>query len=424
MDGLESLDPAARIVGPSSDFSRIPYHLYTDPAVFDLEQERIFRGPTWSYLGFENEVREPGDYITGYVGTTPYVLTRDKDGALHAFVNRCAHRGVAVVRNLRGNARNFTCIYHQWCYALNGDLIGVPLMKGMGGVGGYPDDFSVDGHGLRKLKIETISGIVFGTFSDAAPPLEDYLGPSICARLRMVCGRPIKVTGYHRHTMRANWKLFVENTRDMYHAPMLHPFLPVFGIVDTNMQATMEMNERGGLNSLLSGYRPPPGEAGPVRPRPSMGLVLEEPSVAVGVPEFPDGLAISIISIFPSCLFTLPGNTFSVRQIRPKSVDEVETLYTWYAFEDDDEEMLQRRRMQNNLFGPAGYVAMEDAEAMELIQQRISDGALEGRALLEFGGRGTEDRIDHLFSEGAIRAFWKGYCDIMDIPVSDGSAAA
>ena len=29
MDGLESLDPAARIVGPSSDFSRIPYHLYT-----------------------------------------------------------------------------------------------------------------------------------------------------------------------------------------------------------------------------------------------------------------------------------------------------------------------------------------------------------------------------------------------------------
>ena len=294
----------------------------------------------------------------------------------------------------------------------------------MGGVGGYPDDFSVDGHGLRKLKIETISGIVFGTFSDAAPPLEDYLGPSICARLRMVCGRPIKVTGYHRHTMRANWKLFVENTRDMYHAPMLHPFLPVFGIVDTNMKATMEMNERGGLNSLLSGYRPPPGEAEPARPRPSMGLVLEEPSVAVGVPEFPDGLAISIISIFPSCLFTLPGNTFSVRQIRPKSVDEVETLYTWYAFEDDDEEMLQRRRMQNNLFGPAGYVAMEDAEAMELIQQRISDGALEGRALLEFGGRGTEDRIDHMLSEGAIRAFWKGYCDIMDIPVSDGSAAA
>ncbi|MDE0718480.1 MAG: 3-phenylpropionate dioxygenase, partial [Rhodospirillaceae bacterium] len=141
-------------------------------------------------------------------------------------------------------------------------------------------------------------------------------------------------------------------------------------------------------------------------------------------PEFQDGLALAIISIFPSCLFTLPGNTFSVRQIRPKKPDLVETLYTWYAFEDDDQEMLQRRRMQNNLFGPAGYVAMEDAEALELIQQRISDAALDGCSVLEFGGRGTEDRIDHMLSEGAIRAFWKGYCDIMGIPVSDESAAA
>ena len=423
MDGLETVDAAARIAGPSGDFSRIPYHLYTDQSVFDLEQERIFRGPTWNYLGFETEVGEPGDYITGYVGTTPYVLTRDKDGALHAFVNRCAHRGVAVVRELRGNARNFTCIYHQWCYALNGDLIGVPMMKGMRGVGGYPEDFQVADHGLTRLRLATFSGIVFGTFSDETPPIEDYLGPAICARLRTVCGRPIKVTGYHRHTMRANWKLFVENTRDMYHAPMLHPFVSVFEIADSAMQATMEMSHRGGLNSILSGYKPTDAAGGRPPPRQGKRIPLEEPDVAIGVPEFPDGLAISIISIFPSCLFTLPGNTFSVRQIRPKSVNEVETLYTWYAFEDDDDEMIERRRMQNNMFGPAGYVAMEDAEAMELIQQRISDAALEGRSLLEFGGRGTEDRIDHMLSEGALRAFWKGYCDIMGIEPGSAGAA-
>ena len=427
MDGLETMnpaaDPAARIAGPSGDFSRIPYHLYTDQAVFDLEQERIFRGPTWNYLGFEAEVRNPGDYTTGYVGTTPYVLTRDGEGALHAFVNRCAHRGVAVVRDLRGNARNFTCIYHQWCYALNGDLIGVPMMKGMRGVGGYPEDFRTADHGLTRLRLATFSGIVFGTFSDETPPLEDYLGPAICARLKMVCGRPIKVTGYHRHTMRANWKLFVENTRDMYHAPMLHPFVSVFEIADAAMQATMEMNHRGGLNSLLSGYKPTDSAGGRPSPRQGKRIPLEEPDVAIGVPEFPDGLAISIISIFPSCLFTLPGNTFSVRQIRPKSVDEVETLYVWYAFEDDDEEMVERRRMQNNMFGPAGYVAMEDAEALELIQQRISDAALEGRSVIEFGGRGTEDRIDHMLSEGAIRGFWKGYCDIMGIEPGSAGAA-
>jgi anthranilate 1,2-dioxygenase large subunit len=404
---------------PRADFTRIPYSFYTDQRIFELEQERIFRGPTWNYLGLEAEVKSPGDFTTGYIGTTPYVLARNQNGELHAFVNRCAHRGAAVVRGLRGNAEDFSCIYHQWCYDLSGKLIGVPMRKGMRGVGGYPEDFNQADHGLTPIRLATLYGIVFGTFSDETPRLEEYLGTSICTRLKLMCDRPIKVTGYHRHTMRANWKLFVENTRDTYHAPMLHPFVTVFEIADIGMKATMEMTHRGGLNSLLSGYKPPatPEFIEKTKARQGGRLALEEPRVAVAVPEFDDGLALSIISIFPSCLFTLPGNTRSVRQIRPKSPGVVETVYTWFAYEDDDEQMLQHRRMQNNMFGPAGYIAMEDAEAMELIQNRISDAALEGASVVEFGGRGVEDRVNHMLSEGAIRAFWKGYCDIMNIPV-------
>jgi anthranilate 1,2-dioxygenase large subunit len=298
-------------------------------------------------------------------------------------------------------------------------LIGVPLRKGMRGAGGYPDDFSLADHGLTPIRLSSLHGIVFGTFSNETPSLQEYLGPSICARLKLICDRPIKVTGYHRHTMRANWKLFVENTRDTYHAPMLHPFVTVFKVADAGMQATMEMTHRGGLHSLLSGYKPPTTEDFIRQTKIAQGgrLALEEPRVAVGVPEFEDGLALSIVSIFPTCLFTLPGNTRSVRQIRPKAPGVVETLYTWFEYEDDDDEMRLRRRMQNNMFGPAGYVAMEDAEAMELIQSRISDAALEGSSVVEFGGRGVEERFDHMLSEGAIRAFWKGYCDIMGIEV-------
>lgn len=335
------------------------------------------------------------------------------------------------MRRLRGNARDHSCIYHQWCYDTKGDLIGVPMMRGMRGMGGYPEDFRKEDHGLRKLRVASFSGVVFGTFSEETPPLEDYLGPAVRERLRLVVGKPLRVTGYHRHTVRSNWKLFVENTRDMYHAPMLHPFLPVFGILQPGQRGEMTLWHRGGLNSCFSVYadNPPPGAAGPPPgkataalgkdgpPVPASRLTLEDPSVAVSQPEFPDGLDISIISIFPSCLFTLPGNTFSVRQIRPKSPGVVDTLYTWYAFAEDDEQMLDIRRRQNNLFGSAGYVAMEDAEALELIQARISDGALAGESFVEFGGRGVEDRIDHMLSEGALRGFWKGYCDIMDIPL-------
>lgn len=71
--------------------------------------------------------------------------------------------------------------------------------------------------------------------------------------------------------------------------------------------------------------------------------------------------------------------------------------------------------MQKNMFGPAGFVAVEDAEALEPIQQRVSEAALEGRSVVKFGGCGTEDGIDHMLSEGAMRGFWKGYCDIMGI---------
>ena len=44
--------------------------VYTDPAIFDLEMERIF-GRTWVYLGHTSEIREPGDYKTTHIGRHP-----------------------------------------------------------------------------------------------------------------------------------------------------------------------------------------------------------------------------------------------------------------------------------------------------------------------------------------------------------------
>jgi anthranilate 1,2-dioxygenase large subunit len=54
------------------------------------------------------------------MGETPIVVNRDLNGAIYAFVNRCAHRGALVRREASGNAMDHTCIYHQWCYGLDG----------------------------------------------------------------------------------------------------------------------------------------------------------------------------------------------------------------------------------------------------------------------------------------------------------------
>src|SRR5262249_50387458 len=150
----------------------------------ESEQERIFRGPVWSYLCLEAEIPAPGDFRANRVGETPIIVNRDENGAIRAFVNRCAHRGALVRRELWGNASNHICIYHQGCYGLAGRLTAIPFRGGIRGKGGLDARFDMREHGLRPLRVDSLSGLLFGTLSDAAEPLADYLGAPVIAELR------------------------------------------------------------------------------------------------------------------------------------------------------------------------------------------------------------------------------------------------
>src|ERR1700733_13194089 len=145
---------------PRRDYSRVPFHLYHDPAIYRLEQERIFKGPAWSFVGLEAEIPNPGDFRTTYVGETPIILGRDMDGRLHAMVNRCAHRGAMVRREAYGNAKDHTCIYHRWCYGLDGTLLGLPFRRGLKGKGGMAPDFDMADHGLQRLRVAVHAGVI------------------------------------------------------------------------------------------------------------------------------------------------------------------------------------------------------------------------------------------------------------------------
>ena len=133
---------------PQEDGSRIPCEVYSSPEVYRLEQERIFRGPIWSFVAMEAEIPHPNDFKSTFVGDTPVVVARDGEGLLSAWVNRCAHRGAIVCRAARGNARSFACAYHQWSYDCRGNLRGVPFRNGVRGIAGMPADFDPKDHGL------------------------------------------------------------------------------------------------------------------------------------------------------------------------------------------------------------------------------------------------------------------------------------
>ncbi|MBV8093160.1 MAG: Rieske 2Fe-2S domain-containing protein, partial [Acetobacteraceae bacterium] len=105
---------------PSNTLSEVPFRVYTDPEQYRLEQERIFKGPTWSFLCLSAEIANPGDYVTTTIGETAVIVARDLSGNINGFVNRCVHRGNLLCLERHGNVREIKCIYHGWTYDLTG----------------------------------------------------------------------------------------------------------------------------------------------------------------------------------------------------------------------------------------------------------------------------------------------------------------
>ena len=87
-DDIAGVDPAALIRE-----DEVHRRVYTDPAVFDMEMDRIF-GTAWVYVGHESQIPDPGDFVQAYMCETPIILSRGPDGAIHANVNSCTHRGL------------------------------------------------------------------------------------------------------------------------------------------------------------------------------------------------------------------------------------------------------------------------------------------------------------------------------------------
>ena len=134
-------------VWPEEGLTRIPYRLFQDPRVYAAEQRGLFQGPLWNFLCLAVEVANPGDFCTTAVGDTPVVVTRDADGEIYAFENRCAHRGALITLEQRGHAKDFSCVYHAWTYDRQGNLIGVAFKDGINGKGGMPASFCMQDHG-------------------------------------------------------------------------------------------------------------------------------------------------------------------------------------------------------------------------------------------------------------------------------------
>jgi anthranilate 1,2-dioxygenase large subunit/terephthalate 1,2-dioxygenase oxygenase component alpha subunit len=396
---------------PGDTLARVPYWVYQDPENYQAELRRIFEGPVWNYVCLESDIEKPGEFRTTFVGEMPVIVVRGEHGEIHAFENRCAHRGALIALEDTGTAKRFQCIYHAWTYNLRGDLVTIAFEKGAHGRGGMPEGFCKDEHGPRKLRTTTLNGLVFASLSDATPPIEQYLGEQVLARVRRVLRKPMRVLGRFVQVLPNNWKLYAENVKDTYHASLLHAFFGTFRLsrftqgggvlvspdgahhasttIDRADDRTSTAYRDQGIRSEQDGYR------------------LADPSLLDSVDEFGDGIKLQILTIFPSFVLQQIQNCLAVRQILPKGLDSMELRWTYFGFADDDPAMQRRRLKQSNLVGPAGYVSMEDGCVGGFVQRGAAAAGNEV-SVVNMGGEEAESQ-DTRATEASVRGFWKAY---------------
>jgi apoptosis-inducing factor 3 len=407
-----------RYVWPEEGLRRIPDWVYTDQTIYEREIEKIFHGRTWNYVALECEIPKPGDFIRSNVGPTPVVVSRAGDGSIHVFENRCVHRAAEFCRKLNGNATEFVCPYHQWTYDLEGNLIGVPFRRGVAGKGGMPREFKNVDHGLRKLKVTAHRGVVFASYRHDIETLQDYLGLEILAEFEATFdGRKPKLLGHYRHTLAGNWKLYHENLKDPYHATLLHTFLVTFGLLvagNKSLMLTDATGRHGVMASAKSDGKSVASEAKKEMRAYREGMTLAEPRFMDFIDEFDSPWSVTMATIWPNLVIQREMNTLGVRHIVPTGPHEFIMKWTMFGFEGDDEEMTRHRLRQGNLMGPAGFLGLEDNEAMKFVQdgmQRVPDG----QHLVELDPAVETGTADTLISEAAIRAMYRHWRREMEL---------
>jgi anthranilate 1,2-dioxygenase large subunit len=315
------------------------------------------------------------------------------------------------------------CLYHRWCCSNAGELTGLPFRQGLRGEGGMPKDFDMKAVSPRRLRVQSMNGVVFGTFSDQTEPLEKYLGAFGTGMVKRFFHKPVKVLGYSRQRIQGNWKLYAENLRDTYHASLLHEFFVTYGVDRATQKGGVKMDERHRHNmnhayaasdsqeEARKAYADTAARLDRMRLRDTKLLQFKN--------EYADGMNLAAPTIFPNALLIQINNTIGTRQIRPKSVDSHEVFQTLFCYEDDNEEMVRHRLLSANLVGPAGFVSMEDGEAIEVVQKATRSGQ-HAHAVIEMGGRGAVKDETHRVTESPIRGFWSYWAELMGVEAPGG----
>jgi len=336
------------------------------------------------------------------------IYARDKKGDIQVMLNSCRHRGAEVCRERTGNRKVFTCFYHGWAYSNAGKLISVPDGDS------YSSGFDRAEHGLFMPRTETYRGFTYLTYSADAPPLTTFLADARYL-IDLVADQSTDgmqiVRGTHNYSMRANWKLLMENSCDGYHGFTVH---------QTYFEMMMNLGVTPGLVADQgNGNGRELGNGHAVVESPELGMPLMSEDIlatttqrrAETVARLGEAHAKRMLNttrnliLFPNMALIDLNFGIQVRTMYPTAPDRTE-ITGWQLMPKDAPDSLKAYRIDNALtfWGPAGLATPDDVEGLEQCQRGFAS-----MREIEWSdiSRGMKSEHPTAVEELQMRAFWR-----------------
>ncbi len=320
------------------DISRawsIPAPFYSDPAMAELEKEKIF-GRTWQVVGHRDQLLHPGDYFTTEMIGEPLLIVRGAKGEIRGFYNVCRHRAGPPAEGC-GSRKLFRCGYHGWTYGLDGKLISAPEFEDV-------QDFDPEEFTLVPVRTEEWSGLIFVNLDLDAEPLVPSLRELPGQAARFGFDR-MKLFERRTYDMKCNWKTYVDNYLEGYHLPSVHPGLN--RELDYNAYTVEPFDGHIRQFSPIRGAQP--GDPTPRRYQ-----------------EARDDLTTDYYWVFPNWMLNCYPDNVSLNLVLPLGAERSLAIFEWYLPEKDLDSAAAKDSVNFS-----DQIQVEDVAICEIVQKNL-----------------------------------------------------
>jgi len=318
--------------------------IYSDPALFAEEKEKIFK-KVWWLAAHESELPNTGDFRTyQHPGDARLVMVRGDDRKIRTFYNVCPHRGNLLVYTPTGNAKRMTCIFHQWSFSLAGVCVSIPRGKE-----GYQDRLCESDVALKEVRTEIgYGGFVWVNLDDNAPSLASEIGAALDCMLPELEAEPMETLWYYQARLKTNYKLIHDTNSEFYH-DYLHIYNRLTGMLNP---AT------GYFSRKCVGF--PGGHVSVGSMNVDYAAYKSSGRATLGWPKLPDN-GWKLVDLFPCITFNLRTSVLRIDSYIPLAADDVLYEFRVLGLKSDTPEMRRQREKDSAvIWGPFGRNLHED----------------------------------------------------------------